>query len=204
MNNPRIDPAPVVETQHRKRASDDAWESRLLSVRAVLLLAVLLGIAVCSGGWFFFLGETESEDHARMLTLLRDIERRTPQENPVMGDVEIKKASLKLASLPSEGYLLDRFKLNWTLGKQHLALEQQRSVYKWVNSGGSFGANPLRQQIGVGKATVIHRLEVYWPTSQLTQQFEEIEVDQFIEIEEGSTRVRKLAWKTLSFHRQEN
>ena len=81
---------------------------------------------------------------------------------------------------------------------------QQRSVYKWVNSGGSFGANPLRQQIGVGKATVIHRLEVYWPTSQLTQQFEEIGVDQFIEIQEGSTRVRKLAWKTLSFHPQED
>jgi hypothetical protein len=121
-----------------------------------------------------------------------------------MGNVEIKKASLKLASLPSEGYLLDRFKLNWTLGKQHLALGQQRSVNKWINSGGSFGANPLRQQIGVGKATVIHRLEVYWPTSQLTQQFEEIGVDQFIEIQEGSTRVRKLAWKTFSFHPQED
>jgi hypothetical protein len=81
---------------------------------------------------------------------------------------------------------------------------QQRTVYKWVNSGGSFGANPLRQQIGVGKATAIRRLEIYWPTSQLTQQFEEIGVDQFIEIEEGSDRVRKLAWKTLSFHPQED
>lgn len=29
----------------------------------------------------------------------------------------------------------------------------RRSIYKHVNSGGSFGANPLRQTVGLGKAS---------------------------------------------------
>jgi hypothetical protein len=32
---------------------------------------------------------------------------------------------------------------------------QKRSIYRHVNSGGSFGANPLRQEIGLGKAKTI-------------------------------------------------
>ncbi len=59
-----------------------------------------------------------------------------------------------------------------------------RTIYKWVNSGGSFGCNPLRQEIGLGKATRIRLLEVYWPTSDTTQRFENLDVDQFLEIKE--------------------
>ena len=35
--------------------------------------------------------------------------------------------------------------------------------YREVNSGGSFGASPLAQHIGLGKADRIKRLEVEWP-----------------------------------------
>jgi hypothetical protein len=76
---------------------------------------------------------------------------------------------------------------------------RSRVVYKWVNSGGSFGANPLRQQVGVGKATRIERLEVYWPSSNTTQQFENLEVDQYIEVVEDRDEFKQLAWKTLDF-----
>lgn len=58
-------------------------------------------------------------------------------------------------------------------------------MYKWVNSGGSFGANPLRQQIGLGKARRITRLEIYWPTSDTIQEFFDVAVNQTIEIVEG-------------------
>jgi hypothetical protein len=40
-----------------------------------------------------------------------------------------------------------------------------RSVWRWVSSGGSFGANPLRQTIGLGGAESIDVLEIYWPTT---------------------------------------
>ncbi len=65
---------------------------------------------------------------------------------------------------------------------------KKRSVYKWVNSGGSFGANPLRQEIGLGKATRIDTLEIFWPTTGRTQRFHNVAVDQFIEITEGVTQ----------------
>jgi hypothetical protein len=70
-------------------------------------------------------------------------------------------------------------------------------VYKWVNSGGSFGANPLRQQIGLGKALKIDVLEAFWPSSNQTQGFRDVSVDQFLEITEGQNEFRKLPWKTV-------
>jgi hypothetical protein len=75
----------------------------------------------------------------------------------------------------------------------------ERSVFKWVNSGGSFGGNPLRQEIGLGSATIIKRLEIYWPTTDLVQQFHDVAVDQLIEITEGETEYRALPLKSFQF-----
>ena len=75
----------------------------------------------------------------------------------------------------------------------------KRSVYTWVNSGGSFGANPLRREIGLGKAEKVDVLEVYWPTSDTTQRFIDVEVNQFIEITEGQDAYRTIPRKQLSF-----
>jgi len=58
------------------------------------------------------------------------------------------------------------------------------TVHRHVSSGSSFGASPLQQTIGVGKATKIATLEITWPTSKTTQVFTDIAVDQFIEITE--------------------
>ena len=60
----------------------------------------------------------------------------------------------------------------------------QRSVYRWVNSGGSFGANPLRQHLGLGRAQKVDALEIYWPASDRTQVFRDIDVNQSIVVSE--------------------
>lgn len=60
-----------------------------------------------------------------------------------------------------------------------------RSIFSWVNSGGSFGANPLRREIGVGKAGSIDELEIVWPASGTTQRFTGVPVNQFLIIREG-------------------
>lgn len=60
-----------------------------------------------------------------------------------------------------------------------------RTIYRWVNSGGSFGANPLRQNIGLGKTEDIQRLEVYWPTTGQTQSWSDVPLDAAFEIVEG-------------------
>ncbi len=73
----------------------------------------------------------------------------------------------------------------------------RRSIYKHVNSGGSFGANPLRQTIGVGKAEKIETLEVFWPTTGLTQSFHDVLSDAFIQVVEGEAQYAILDIKKL-------
>ncbi len=79
---------------------------------------------------------------------------------------------------------------------------ETRSVYRWVNSGGSFGANPLRQQLGLGQATRIKQLEIYWPKTNLTQVFKDLPVDRFIEIHEGIDQIQQLELPTLRFRQE--
>jgi hypothetical protein len=74
-----------------------------------------------------------------------------------------------------------------------------RKIYRHVNSGGSFGANPLRQHIGLGRATKIDSLEVYWPTTKKTQKFEHLEADQFVEIHENENQIRRLEYQSHPF-----
>jgi len=68
----------------------------------------------------------------------------------------------------------------------------RRSVYRHVTSGGSFGANPLRQTIGLGGAERIESVEVYWPTSDMLQRFPGLELDAAYEVVEGEAQARPL------------
>jgi hypothetical protein len=76
----------------------------------------------------------------------------------------------------------------------------RRSIYSHVNSGGSFGANPLRRHIGLGKADRVERLEVFWPTTGVTQVLEAILADQSIEITEDEASWRAISIARSSFH----
>jgi hypothetical protein len=75
--------------------------------------------------------------------------------------------------------------------------EKPQTVYRWVSSGSSFGANPLEQSIGLGRANRIALLEVYWPTSGATQTFRDLDVNQFIEVTESAREFRKRTVKTI-------
>ena len=57
-------------------------------------------------------------------------------------------------------------------------------VYRHVTSGSSFGANPLTQTIGIGDADQVRSLEIYWPTSDTTQVFQDVPVGAFFHIRE--------------------
>jgi tetratricopeptide (TPR) repeat protein len=67
-----------------------------------------------------------------------------------------------------------------------------RSIYRTVGSGGSFGASPLTQHVGLGKSARIVDLEIWWPTSNSRQNFTDVAVDQFLEIKEFATNYTKL------------
>jgi len=67
-----------------------------------------------------------------------------------------------------------------------------RSIYRTVGSGGSFGASPLTQHIGLGKSARILDLEISWPASRSKQNFANVASDQFLEIREFAKDYVKL------------
>ena len=75
----------------------------------------------------------------------------------------------------------------------------QRSVYKDVNSGGSFGSSPLQQEIGIGQAKLIDEIKIRWAGSQTVQQFKNVAPNQFLHITEGRAQADVIHLKKLNF-----
>ncbi|SMD37369.1 Repeat domain-containing protein [Reichenbachiella faecimaris] len=62
----------------------------------------------------------------------------------------------------------------------------QRKIYHYVGTGGSFGSNTLRAEIGLGDAVDIDRVVVYWPDHQQSKQvIKKLEMNQFFNIIQG-------------------
>jgi hypothetical protein len=75
----------------------------------------------------------------------------------------------------------------------------QRHIFKTVNSGGSFGCSPLRQEIGLGMANGITEVEIRWPTSGLRQVFPNLELDHCYRIQEGAAKASLWELKRFEF-----
>lgn len=68
----------------------------------------------------------------------------------------------------------------------------QRSFFQTVNTGGSFGSNPLRVEAGLGHFSRIERITVNWPAPGGVQVFENPPINQILRIQEGET-----SWEVL-------
>jgi hypothetical protein len=68
----------------------------------------------------------------------------------------------------------------------------RRLVHRMVGSGGSFGASPLQQHIGVGRSVPLVDVEVLWPTTGARQRLTGVATNQFIEITEAGSAYRRL------------
>ena len=74
-----------------------------------------------------------------------------------------------------------------------------RYVYREVNSGGSFGANPLVQHIGIGQATAVESVEITWPATKAVQVFKNIQPGDYVVIKEGSNILSKEKLNKVDF-----
>jgi len=74
-----------------------------------------------------------------------------------------------------------------------------RDIYKTVNSGGSFGSNPLKQEIGLGNATAITAVELFWPASGLRQRLSGLELNRAYRLREGDPAPLVLELKKIEF-----
>jgi hypothetical protein len=72
-----------------------------------------------------------------------------------------------------------------------------RSISRTVTSGGSFGASPLQQHIGLGRNARIIEVEVWWPTSNTRQRFVSVPKNGIIEIREMADRFATLDRKPM-------
>ena len=73
-----------------------------------------------------------------------------------------------------------------------------RSIYRGVNSGGSFGASPFRREIGIGQATVVDEIEITWPNKSV-QKFTNVKPNQFIKITEGKDNIETVSLNKITW-----
>lgn len=76
---------------------------------------------------------------------------------------------------------------------------QRREIHRLIGSGGSFGAQTLRAEIGLGKATQVDTLEIVWPVADSRQVWTGIAADQALKVVEGQDEVEVLALPRFDF-----
>lgn len=78
----------------------------------------------------------------------------------------------------------------------------ERSIWRTVGTGGSFGSSSLRQEVGLGDATAIIRVEVRWPeTRQTLEVFTGMKPGGFYRLREGSKRAERLERSKIRLRR---
>ena len=73
--------------------------------------------------------------------------------------------------------------------------------YREVSTGGSFGASPFAQHIGLGRAEMVESLTITWPASRTTQAFRDVRANQAIEIRELASGYRAIARRPFQIGR---
>lgn len=75
----------------------------------------------------------------------------------------------------------------------------RREIHRTVGSGGSFGASPLRQEVGLGRAKSIDHLMITWPNGDEPQRVSGLELDRSYRIREGDSQVIEVQLPVLEF-----
>ncbi len=111
-------------------------------------------------------------------------------ENPGFGNKWLK---LKL-----EGTSSNRSAIGARIEVFLATTEGPQTVYHWVNTGGSFGANSLEAEIGLAQAIGIDSVRIFWPNHEgLLQTFYEIELNQSYRVMERNPTIEKWQLKSL-------
>ena len=88
------------------------------------------------------------------------------------------------------------------IGSRVRIVAGDRVLYRTVGSGGSFGASPLRLEVGLGMAGRIDTLDVRWAGSGTEQRFTDVPVDRRLRIVEGQPSWDVLPVRTFEFARK--
>ena len=75
----------------------------------------------------------------------------------------------------------------------------ERTIYRTVRSGGSFGDSPFRQHIGLGDAVSIKEIEINWQNTGKIQKLTKIKFDQTYHLKETDVAPKLLPLKSFTF-----
>ena len=76
---------------------------------------------------------------------------------------------------------------------------EERTIFRQVSPGGSFGSSSLQQEIGLGTFSTIKSITVRWPSSNTEQLFEDEDENRVYKITEGKGKLKLLKRKHLPF-----
>ena len=89
--------------------------------------------------------------------------------------------------------------------KIKLTFKDGSNIYHTVNSGASFGANPLMAHIGIGDQTDINSVEVKWPNADNTWiQVKGIKANKNYRVFEEGNKIEELDLSPISFIKKEH
>jgi len=74
----------------------------------------------------------------------------------------------------------------------------RRRIHHVVGTGGSFGASPLLQNIGVGDARRVVSLAIRWPGSGTRQVLHDVPMGQVLEVREGDDQLTTRALRPVT------
>jgi hypothetical protein len=86
------------------------------------------------------------------------------------------------------GTKANRAAIGATLAVNIVENGKARTLHRRISHGASFGANPLRAEIGLGQATVIRDVEIRWPGSNTRQTIRGLELNRAYEIHEDNEK----------------
>jgi hypothetical protein len=76
---------------------------------------------------------------------------------------------------------------------------KERELHRAAGAVSSFGGSPHRQEIGLGDAAAVRRLEVRWPDGGTTQVFEDVPLDAWLRVTEGEAGFERLPLTPVRF-----
>jgi hypothetical protein len=110
-------------------------------------------------------------------------------ENPGMGN--------RFVTLKLEGRRSNRLAYGARIKVVVKTRSGERAIHRAVGSVSSFGGSPARQEIGLGDATSIESVEIWWPASGTRQVLKGLDLDAFYRVVEGEESAGKLDVKRI-------
>ncbi len=84
-----------------------------------------------------------------------------------------------------------------------LELDDQRTIYHTIGTGGSFGSNSLQAEIGIGSSNQIDKLTIYWQNGK-EEVFLNVAVNEKFQITEGELSLKKTDYFYKAFKKSKN